>query len=179
MIGKKLAFACLSFLVVTGCAEGKPQEIEAKLKNAAGDEVGEATLSQQPGGVQIKIKAKGFEPGPHGFHIHEVGECEGPDFSSAGNHFNPDEKEHGLLNEKGAENGDLPNLMADGQGNIKAEIIAPNISLKEGKKTLERKMGTSLIITENPDDGMSQPTGNSGKRLACGVIVPKTKGAKQ
>ncbi|WP_028401386.1 superoxide dismutase family protein [Ectobacillus panaciterrae] len=178
-MGKKLAFICLSLLAIAGCDQGKPKEVEVKLRNAAGDEVGTATMSEQPGGVQIKVKAKGFEPGSHGFHIHKIGECEAPSFMSAGNHFNPDGKEHGLLNQKGAENGDLPNLVADGSGDIKAKITAPNISFKEGKKTLYRKSGAALIITENPDDGMTQPTGNSGKRIACGVITPKTKGYKE
>jgi Cu-Zn family superoxide dismutase len=176
---KKLAFVCISLLAITGCDQGNPKEIEVKLHNAAGDEVGTATLSQQPGGVQIKVKAKGLEPGHHGFHVHNIGECKGPSFTSAGNHFNPDNKEHGLLNEKGAENGDLPNLTANESGEINAEIMAPNISLEEGKKTVHHKSGTSLIITENPDDGMTQPTGNSGKRLVCGVITPKTKGYKE
>ncbi|MCP8969811.1 superoxide dismutase family protein [Ectobacillus ponti] len=169
-----LLLAGLAPLLLAGCDEGAPKSIEVKMMNAAGDEVGTAEVSQQPAGMQIKINAKGFEPGPHGFHIHEVGTCKAPDFSSAGNHFNPEGKEHGLLNPKGAENGDLPNLVADEQGVIKAEILAPNASLNEGKSTIRRKNGAALIITADPDDGMSQPTGKSGKRLACGVIVQKS-----
>ncbi|MDG4658275.1 superoxide dismutase family protein [Ectobacillus antri] len=169
----------VSFVVTAACSQGNPKEVEVKLRNAAGDEVGMATMSEQPGGVKIQVKAKGFDPGPHGFHVHGVGECKAPNFASAGNHFNPDEKEHGLLNARGAENGDLPNLMANEQGEIKAEVMAPNISFKEGKKTMYRKSGTALIITENADDGMTQPTGNSGKRLACGVITKKVKGYKE
>lgn len=176
---KKLAFVCLSLLVAAGCDQGVPNEIEVKLHNGAGDEVGTATLSQQPGGVQIKLKAKGFTPGPHGFHIHKVGECKGPTFQSSGNHFNSDEKEHGLLHPKGAENGDLPNVIADDKGDITAEVMAPNISFKEGKNTIRRKSGASLIITENADDGMTQPSGNSGKRIACGVITEKVKGYEE
>lgn len=176
---RKLLCACFGLVLLAGCAQGEPKEVEVKLRNATGDEVGKATLSEQPGGLQIKIEAKGFKPGPHGFHIHEVGECKAPDFSSSGNHFNTEEKEHGLLNQNGAENGDLPNLTADNKGEIKAEVMAPNTSLKEGKNTLRRKNGTSLIITENADDGMTQPTGKSGKRLACGIIVKKSTETKE
>lgn len=171
---RKLLGACFVLVLLAGCDQGAPKEIEVKLKNATGDEVGTATVSEQPGGLQIKVDAKGFKPGPHGFHIHEKGVCKAPDFSSSGNHFNPAGKEHGLLNQDGAENGDLPNLVADDKGEIKAEVMAPNATLKEeGKNTLQRKDGASLIITENADDGMTQPTGKSGKRLACGVITKK------
>ncbi len=176
---RKLLGACFVLALLAGCDQGEPKEVEVKLQNVTGDEVGKATLSEQPGGLQIKIEAKGFKPGPHGFHIHEVGVCKAPDFSSSGNHFNSEEKEHGLLNQNGAENGDLPNLIADDKGEIKAEVMAPNVSLKEGKSTLRRKDGASLIITEDADDGMTQPTGKSGKRLACGVIVKKSTETKE
>lgn len=175
----KLALVTLSILLVSGCEKGQPKQVDVKLYNAAGDEVGTAKMSEQPNGIEIKMKAKGFTPGPHGLHVHEIGICEGPAFISSGNHFNPDDKEHGLLNEKGAENGDLPNVSASNEGEIKAKIVAPNLSFQEGKKTLRRKDGTSLIITEGPDDGMTQPAGNSGKRIVCGVIVEKTKGNGQ
>ncbi|MFD3448834.1 superoxide dismutase family protein [Microbacteriaceae bacterium 4G12] len=177
----KMRFASLwlTMLVFAGCAQGEPKQVKVELHNSAGDKVGTATLSEHPGGMQIKLKAEGFTPGSHGLHIHEVGECKDPDFTSSGNHFNSDKKKHGLLNEKGAENGDLPNVTADANGKIKAKFIAPNVSFKEGKKTLRRKNGASLIITENPDDGMTQPTGNSGKRLACGVIVKKSTAYKK
>ncbi len=88
-------------------------------------------------------------------------------------------KKHGLLNPKGAENGDLPNVIADGSGKIKAEIDAPHITLEEGKTTIHRKDGASIIITENADDGMTQPTGKSGDRIACGVIVKKSVGYEE
>ena len=167
---KQLLFGCCLLFLMTGCDKGNPKEIDVKLYNASGDQVGTAKMTQQTSGVKIAIKAEGFEPGAHGLHIHEIGECKAPRFESAGNHFNPDDKKHGLLNPKGAENGDLPNVVADGSGKIKAEINAPHITLEEGKTTIHRKDGASIIITENADDGMTQPTGKSGDRIACGPI---------
>jgi Cu-Zn family superoxide dismutase len=171
---KQMASLIFLCLIAAGCHQGNPKKMEVKMRNADGDEIGTANVEQAPQGLKIKVKVEGLEPGPHGFHIHEVGVCKGPNFISAGKHFNPDDKEHGLLNPKGAENGDLPNLIVDYQGKADAEISAPNAVLKEGKTSLWRKDGASLIITEKPDDGMSQPSGNSGKRIACGVIVKKS-----
>lgn len=176
---KRLFFSCCLLFLMAGCDQGKPKEIEVKLHNASGDEVGTAKVVQQTSGVKITIKGEGFTPGPHGLHVHEIGECKAPRFESSGNHFNPDDKKHGLLNPKGAENGDLPNVVADGSGKIKAEIDAPRITLEEGKTTIHRKDGASIIITENPDDGMTQPTGKSGDRIACGVIVKKAADMKK
>ncbi|KEK25139.1 superoxide dismutase family protein [Bacillus gaemokensis] len=176
---KQLLFGCCALFLIAGCDKGNLKEIDVKLYNASGDTVGTAKVTQQASGVKISIKAEGFAPGPHGLHIHEVGECKAPRFISAGNHFNPDEKKHGLMNPKGAENGDLPNVVADDSGKIKAEIEAPHISLEEGKTTIHRKDGASIIITENPDDGMTQPAGNSGDRIACGVIVEKALDTKK
>ncbi|WP_459501626.1 superoxide dismutase family protein [Bacillus sp. C1] len=177
---KQLLFGCCLLFFMAGCDKGKPKEIDVKLYNASGDNVGTAKVVQQTSGVKISIKAEGFTPGAHGLHIHEIGECKAPRFISAGNHFNLDKKKkHGLMNEKGAENGDLPNITADSTGKIKAEIEASQVSLEEGKTTLHRKDGASIIITENPDDGMTQPAGNSGNRIVCGVIVEKASAAKK
>lgn len=179
MMKKQLLFGCCMLFLMAGCAKEKPKEIEVKLYNASGDTVGKAKVTQKTSGVKIDIKAEGFTPGAHGLHIHEIGECKAPRFTSAGNHFNPNNKKHGLLHPKGAENGDLPNVIADDKGMIKAEIDAPQISLTEGKTTIHRKEGASIIITENPDDGMTQPAGNSGNRIACGVIVKKASDTKK
>ncbi|PEB50539.1 superoxide dismutase [Bacillus pseudomycoides] len=177
---KQLLFGCCMLFLMASCDKGHPKEIDVKLYNASGDKVGTAKVTQQTSGVKISINAEGFTPGTHGLHIHEIGECKAPNFASAGNHFNLEKnKKHGLMNPKGAENGDLPNVIADGSGKIKAEIEAPHISLEEGKTTLHRKDGASIIITENPDDGMTQPVGKSGNRIACGVIVEKASATKK
>ena len=176
---KQLVLGCFAAILFAGCAKENPKEIEVKLYNASGDQVGTAKVAQQSSGVKISIKAEGLTPGVHGVHIHEVGQCQAPDFISAGDHFNPNKKKHGLLHPKGFENGDLPNVIADGEGKIKADIMAPQVALKEGKTTMNRKDGASLIITENADDGMTQPAGNSGKRIVCGVIVKKASDLKK
>ncbi|PEY31563.1 superoxide dismutase [Bacillus cereus] len=177
---KQLLFGCCLLFLMTGCDKGNPKEIDVKLYNASGDKVGTAKVAQQTNGVKISVKAEGFTPGAHGLHIHEIGECKAPRFISAGDHFNLEKKKkHGLMNPKGAENGDLPNVIADDKGAIEAEIEAPNVSLEEGRTTIHRKDGASIIITEKPDDGMTQPAGNSGNRIACGVIVEKASATKK
>lgn len=157
-------------LFVTGCTGQNLTKKNVEMYNAAGDSLGTIKISEQPSGVKLDVKLKGLTPGVHAIHIHEKGKCVAPDFKSAGNHFNPEKKAHGLLNSKGAHAGDLPNLMVEEDGSVKAEIMAPNATLKNGKKSLFTKEGTSIVIDENKDDGMTQPSGDSGKRIACGEI---------
>ncbi|RDW20965.1 superoxide dismutase [Oceanobacillus chungangensis] len=143
--------------------------------NASGDMVGTAKLNEQPDGVKIKVKIKGLEPGFHGIHVHEFPKCKGPDFSNAGNHLNPEGKEHGLMRTDGAHLGDLPNVEADGSGAVDAELMLAGATMKEGNKSILRGEGTSLIVTEKQDDGVSQPSGNSGARIICGKITAASK----
>ncbi|MFZ3590610.1 superoxide dismutase family protein [Bacillus sp. DJP31] len=157
-------------MLVSACAEVRPSKIEVDIKNPDGDSMGSATLEEQASGVKVSLALNGLEPGPHGIHFHANGDCEPPEFESAGDHYNPEEKDHGLLNQDGAHAGDLPNIVAKPDGTVAAELMAAGVTLKEGKTTLYKKDGTSLIIHENADDGMSQPAGNAGKRIACGVI---------
>jgi Cu-Zn family superoxide dismutase len=157
-------------LFLSACGEVRPTKIDVELKNADGDSHGTATLQEKADGLMITLALKGLEPGPHGFHFHESGKCEPPDFESAGGHYNPDDKDHGLLNPEGAHAGDLPNIIAKPDGTVAAEIMAAGVTLEEGKTTLFKKDGTALIIHETADDGMSQPAGDAGKRIACGVI---------
>ncbi|WP_079526884.1 superoxide dismutase family protein [Halobacillus hunanensis] len=162
--------AFVSLLMMTGCGE-KRSPLESALYNQEGDRVGTVTLTEQPDGVEVKVQAEGLEPGPHGIHIHEFPKCEGPDFKSAGNHFNPTKKKHGLLNQKGAHAGDLPNLDAESSGSAKAKLMLSGATLKDGQTSLLRSEGTSLVIHSEPDDGMSQPAGESGDRVACAEIT--------
>lgn len=163
------------FLILSACQGGIPHVKEIDMYNSSGDMIGTATLSDQEDGVQIELELKGLSPGFHGAHIHEYGKCEGPDFKSAGNHFNPDGKQHGLLHPEGPHIGDLPNVEADASGNVKAELIVKEATFKDGKKSLLMKDGTSLVITAGQDDGVSQPGGESGERIACGVIKDDNK----
>lgn len=142
-----------------------------ELIDVNGQKTGEAVLTQMSKGVHIRVEAFNLTPGKHGFHIHESGSCETPDFKSAGEHFNPTNKQHGFENPKGPHAGDLPNLSVNTDGTVVAEMVAKNVTLEEGQQnSLIRPGGTSLVIHANADDYKTDPSGNSGDRIACGRI---------
>ncbi|CRK81625.1 superoxide dismutase family protein [Neobacillus massiliamazoniensis] len=175
----KKGWIILPLFLLVGCTGKNITQMNVGLFNAVGDSVGSVTLTEQSSGVKMAVKVNGLSPGIHAIHIHEKGKCIAPDFKSAGNHFNPEGKDHGLLNPKGAHAGDLPNLIAQDDGSAKAELMAPNVTLRDGKKSLFTKAGTSIVITAQKDDGMTQPSGNSGKRIACGEISKLKKGQRE
>lgn len=140
----------------------------AVLKDADGKEVGKVTLIEVPTGVLLDADLTAVPPGDHGFHIHAVGKCEPPDFTSAGGHFNPEEDEHGLMNEAGPHAGDLPNIHVPENGKLRVEMLDQLVSL-DG---LLDDDGAAIVIHEGPDDYMTDPAGNAGARIACGVITP-------
>lgn len=143
----------------------------AELKNASGQVVGNAQFSQNAGGVVlIKASFSGVE-GAHGMHIHTTGKCDGPDFTSAGAHFNPTGKKHGLLNPDGPHAGDLPEITVSSAGAGSLETTTNRISLTAGASSVFDADGSALVIHAGHDDQVTDPTGNSGARLACGVIV--------
>ncbi len=147
------------------------RELSTSLMDRKGKTIGHAVLTQVPGGVKIRIEAAHLNPGKHGFHIHETGKCEAPDFQSAGAHLNPEHKLHGFHNPKGYHLGDLPNLKVGSGGKAEAEFVAAKATLEKGKPgSLLKEGGTALIIHENTDDYATDPSGNSGSRVACGVI---------
>ena len=144
---------------------------KAQLRNAKGEEIGTATFTEMKEGVKISLSVHGLTPGLHGFHIHTVGKCEPPDFASAGGHFNPHGKKHGLKNPEGAHAGDLQNLVVDTDGTAKGEWVTKEVTLGPGTTSLLDTDGSSLVIHANPDDEMTDPAGSAGARIACGVIT--------
>lgn len=142
----------------------------ARLMNAQGATVGTATLEQHANGVEIDVHVTGLPAGTHGIHIHEVGTCTPPDFTSAGGHFNPTQRNHGLESPQGPHGGDLPNLqIANGMGH--AEMMNPRVTLREGATSLFDANGSAIVIHATADDQRTDPSGNSGARIACGVVV--------
>ncbi|MDW0111275.1 superoxide dismutase family protein [Sporosarcina aquimarina] len=141
------------------------------MKDTEGKTVGTAELEELGDGVNVKVKAEGLPEGKHGFHFHETGVCEAPDFKSAGGHFNPEDTKHGLEMEDGPHAGDLPNLEVKSDGTVEDEFTANNVTLKKDEmNSLLKDSGTALVIHAGEDDGKTQPSGDSGDRIACGVI---------
>jgi Cu-Zn family superoxide dismutase len=149
---------------------GSMMAATASLVDASGRNIGGAHLRETPHGVLIKLELKNATPGPHGFHIHETGKCERPSFASAGGHFNPTGRKHGLLNPDGPHAGDLPNIEVPSTTNLSIEHFASGVTLKSGPRSLLDTDGSAVMIHSAQDDYMSDPAGNAGDRLACGEI---------
>ncbi|RLL46483.1 superoxide dismutase family protein [Oceanobacillus piezotolerans] len=160
----------ISLITLAACQGENDTNRTVDMYNTSGDMVGTVELADSSDGVNVKIKLEGLEPGFHGIHVHEFPKCEPPSFESAGNHFNPDGSEHGLMHPKGAHLGDLPNIEADGGGLVDAELMLPGATLLDGKNSLLRGDGTSIVVHEVQDDGVSQPSGESGARILCGEL---------
>ena len=139
-------------------------------RRRAGSKIGTAVFSQTDSGVEIKLDVAQLPPGTHGIHVHSVGACEGPDFKSAGAHLNPYGKKHGAENPEGPHAGDIPNIEVGGDGQVHTTIIAKGVTLGPGANSLFHDGGTALVIHEKADDYKTDPSGNSGNRIACGVI---------
>jgi Cu-Zn family superoxide dismutase len=171
MVKRLLLLFVTLYLVACPISVQAAKKAKANLLNAQGAPVGTATFSEKPNGVQLELKVSNLPPGLHGFHIHAVGKCEAPDFKSAGPHFNPEGKQHGWDNPLGHHLGDLQNLSVGPGGNANIKILVPGVTLGEGPNSLLHEGGTALVIHEKPDDGKTDPAGNAGARIACGVII--------
>ena len=189
----RLAMLCTAALVVSACnrndaADGTANQANAvddtaeatanadaaalgegwstEIRDGSGKDVGLLSyVNGDPKGLPLTIRVHDLPPGDHGMHLHQSGTCEGPKFESAGAHWNPAGRQHGHDNPQGAHAGDLPNLRVDANGNGKAEYLLP-------KDSGERPQGLALVIHADPDDDKTDPSGNSGERIACAVLFP-------
>jgi Cu-Zn family superoxide dismutase len=162
--------AAMVALAMTACASAPPARYDAlaTLAAASGSQVsGSVGFRAIPGGVHAEVMVTGLTPGAHGFHIHEVGDCSAPDATSAKGHFNPDGKPHGSLEHGDHHAGDMPNLTADAAGKAVLAVDLPGLAIAGGSGNI---LNRAVVIHADPDDYRSQPAGNSGKRIACGVI---------
>jgi len=167
MIRRSLA---ISVIALGAALPAQAQTAKAVLKDASAKEVGTVQLTETPRGVLLKVVLKGAPAGEHAFHIHAVGKCEAP-FTSAGPHFNPARKKHGLAVAEGSHAGDMPNLHMPASGDLMVEMLNGAITLEKGKpNSVFDADGSALVIHAGVDDYKTDPTGNAGDRIACGVI---------
>jgi Cu-Zn family superoxide dismutase len=141
------------------------------MKDAGGRDVGSAALKSAGKGIEIKLKLHDMPAGEHAIHIHQNAKCDAPDFKSAGPHFNPENKKHGLDNPDGPHAGDMQNFIVSHTGHAKVSIRNANVTLGKGTNSVFSNGGTALVIHAKPDDMKTDPSGNSGDRIACGVIT--------
>ena len=156
------AFSAISFA----------KTVKVEMKEHNGKSVGTATIKSAGSGVKIELKLHSLTPGEHAIHFHQNAVCEGPDFKSAGPHFNPDGKHHGLENPDGHHAGDMNNFLVRVTGKAKATVTNADVNFGSDSHSLFSNGGTALVIHAKTDDMKSDPAGNAGDRIACGVIKP-------
>ena len=166
-------------LILLLCSAGFAKEAKTngktvELKDAQGQSVGLAQIKPGTKGVIVELHLKNLPPGQHAVHFHATAKCEAPDFKSAGGHFNPAGKKHGLENPEGPHNGDMPNIMVRSNRTAKAKLTDRDVTLGASSEanSLFANGGTAIVVHEKADDMKTDPAGNSGNRIACGVITP-------
>ena len=175
----RLAAAAIALIAVAALnpaahAKSKgPAPVRVHLTTSTGDDAGYVLFTQQKKGLHINVELKNLPVGDHAVHVHQVPKCDAPDFKTAGGHFNPDGKKHGMNNPAGHHNGDLPQNITVGPDHTgHASFTVNYLSLDPmAANSIVANGGTSVIVHEKPDDMMTDPTGNAGNRIACGVVI--------
>ena len=171
---RRLALFSLALAALSATALAQPsRDTGISLRNAQGQMVGGAVAARQGRQLRVSLTVRGFRPGTYGVHLHQIGRCDAPDFASAGAHWNPTERQHGRLNPQGPHAGDLPNLEVrpNGTGRIDFDVPVPAGVAADVNPLLDAD-GTSIVIHAAADDERTDPSGNSGARIACGVLAP-------
>ncbi len=162
--------ALLSACATTGDEQEAAGDASAEISAAGGRIVARAEATQADGGVRVRVEAAGLAPGTYGAHVHAVGRCDPPAFESSGPHWNPTQRQHGAQNPQGPHFGDLPNLAVGTNGEGSLEFTIAGASVRSGARALLDRDGATVMIHANPDDYRTDPSGNSGTRIACGVL---------
>ena len=169
-----VTFCVLSLVAGAGCAlTGPGERATAELKDKDGKTVGMASFVEVSDGVRVVVGVKGLSAGLHAVHIHAVGKCDAPAFTSAGGHFNPAQKKHGYRSPDGAHAGDLPNMLVAKDGAGRFEALTDAVTLGAGPHSVFDADGSALVVHAGVDDHTTDPTGNAGDRAACGVIAAR------
>ncbi len=159
------------FLALVAWPSRSSAKTIVELKDAQGKVVGRVILWDDGPGVRLDVQVHDLAPGEHAIHFHQVPKCEAPDFKSAGGHFNPEGKKHGFDNPEGHHAGDMKNFTVDAQGKADAHLENSDVTLKDGPHSLLSHGGSAIVIHAKADDYKTDPAGNSGDRVACGVIT--------